>query len=61
MKEIDNDKQNCDHVFEGILADYNGGSSCANCGQHLTDNQIYLIILKSKLICQDMIKEKNRK
>jgi len=61
MKEINNAKQNCDHTLEGILMGYNGQSSCANCGKTLSGNQITILALKGKLLCQDMIEEKRKK
>jgi len=59
MRELDNAKQNCDHVFEGILSNYNGGSQCANCGELLTTNQVSMIVMKSILIVEDKIKERD--
>ena len=60
MRELDNAKQNCDHVFEGILSNYDGESQCANCGKFLTSSQISMIATKSILILEDKIKERDR-
>ncbi len=60
MRELDNAKQNCDHVFEGIWTTYNGGSQCANCGETLTPSQMAMIATKSILILEDKIKERDR-
>ncbi len=58
MREIDNAKQNCDHVFEGIWTTYNGEPQCANCGETLTSRQLSMIITKSLLIVEEELKER---
>ena len=60
MRDIDNAKQNCDHVFEGIWTAYNGEPQCANCGETLTSNQLSMIATKSILILEDKIKERDK-
>ena len=59
MRELDNAKQNCDHVFEGTLMIGDSESQCANCGKFLTKDQLIMICKKSILILEDKIKERD--